>query len=152
MIIHNTTNIPSKLVAVIYEIVKPEGLKRDVVSITLRNKSEGKMCGNWGRFYSLENRITLCVPQMEIKNWHGKSTIARLDRHIADKGEWLALIIGHEAMHAWQYENERELFHVSDYIEVGAERYESTAIRKWQAYLASVSAPKLTLMAAGQQT
>lgn len=147
MIIHNTTNIPSKLVAVIYEVVKPQGLTKDVTSITLRNKTEGKISGNWGKFYSGQNKITLCVPQI-IDNHISHTPVGKFRRVLKGKGEWLATVIGHEAFHAWQYENERDSFHVSDYIEVCAERYEVTALRKWSDYLASLSAPQPLKLAA----
>lgn len=96
MKIHNTTGIPTNVIALIAHVVMPEGIK--VESITVRRKKEGIWHGNWGKYYPLDDTITICLPQVKISKTI--STHLQEERHYDTVYEWLASIIGHEMYHA----------------------------------------------------
>ncbi len=143
MIIHNTTSIPNALVFAIYQTVRPENVT--ISKISLRCKERNKISGNWGRFYAIEDRISICVPNAD--NSHTGTNIAKngiktfspyakLERNCNDLTEWLALVLGHELKHKWQFTNlPRTVYDCAQYIEVDAEMYESVALDKWRTFL-----------------
>ena len=138
MLIHNTTNIPSVLLREITKVVsEPLGFS-EFSYLQVRNKQEGAKHGNWGYYYSMDDKCTLCVPNI-IQNYRSFSPFSKSERIINDKLEWLALVIGHEARHKWQHLNEPSLFKyrsraARNWCEVDAELYEKTAIKLWREY------------------
>lgn len=101
--------------------------------MALRNKREGDINGNWGRFYANDYYITLCVPQA-IKNYECIRTVTKKFSFYKNRYDFLAAIIGHEYYHAWQWNHESDIYHCKEYLEVGAERYEEVALDLWVKY------------------
>lgn len=132
MLILNTTSIPEQTIRLIASVVKPINIP-EVASIQLRNKAKGKITGNWGYYFSHDNRITLCVPQ-HISEYEAEATHTKRIRSLVDINDFLALVIGHEYYHAYQYIHERSLWYDKEYIEIGAENYEPRALELWNNY------------------
>lgn len=138
-LILGTKIISERILRSIIQVVKPEDTP-DVKSITLRWKKdipdsdEDFVHGNWGKFYPVAYRITLCVPSFT-KEFTGTAPYSRLVRIINNDLEWYALVIGHEYYHAWQWTHEKEFFHCDGYREVGAEKYEQIALEKWRTFM-----------------
>lgn len=134
-IIHNTTPIREQTIIEIIRAVKPDNIP-DVNTLTLRNKQEGNnqdapaVHGNWGYFYGDSYSITLCVPRL-INELKGTRLYTKKPYIFIDEYDFLATVIGHEYYHAWQWINEKDLFHCRGYIEVCAEKYEPIALAKW---------------------
>lgn len=132
MWIRNSTNLKEQYIRTIAELVKPISTP-EITSIDLRNKQEGFTHGNWGRFYSHDYSITLCVPQF-ISNYQSLRTVTKKDCFYEDRYDFLAAVLGHEYRHAWQWTNKRDLFDLKQWIEVDAEEYEPIALQLWLDY------------------
>lgn len=140
-IIHNTTNIPNQLVAIVYDVISRDLDNTKVKSITLRNKQEGLRRGNWGKYYSVENRITLNVIRGIVFPYQSKSPFLKLNRIYYNRAEWLVAILGHEMRHAWQcqgLEADWLLARRGPKIEYDAEKYEVRALQVWLDYVRKV--------------
>ncbi len=136
--IHNSTHIKDSILHEISTIVKPSDIP-NINSITVRSKAEGKIEGNWGKFYPHDYRITICMPSVELYPMIDSiRPITKISYTFKTVLDFLAAVIGHEYYHAWQWINEKELFHVKDYIEVGAEKYESVAVKLWNDHLEKI--------------
>jgi len=131
----NTTNIPNRLVAIIANFVMPDGV--DVNEISLRNKQAGRIDGNWGKYYPMDRKVTLNIPQVingarEFRKYR-KEWIT-----LNSRTEFLVMVLAHELRHAWQYQ--KSGWHLSIlknkwYKEFDAETYESEMLDKWRAFV-----------------
>lgn len=129
-----SAKISDSIIQQIALIVKPPETS-EVSSIYLRNKEEGEVHGNWGKFHPIDYSITVCVPTIDLRGYTSLRKHTRTTFKCENKFQWLALVIGHEYYHAWQWCHEKELWHCKEYLEVGAERYEEVALDKWNKYL-----------------
>lgn len=131
--------LKESIVKQIASIVKPSDDIPDIKSISLRNKTEGEINGNWGKFYPIDYRITLCVPNRELitRDPHIR-TFTKRNVIFSNHLQWFAAIIGHEYYHAYQWITEPELFCYKEYIEIHAEKYEEVAVKKWNEYIETI--------------
>jgi hypothetical protein len=101
--VHNTTDLPTAAIYAIGSFVMEDiGLKDWVRSITLRNKQEGRMYGNYGNYIPSQQRITLCVPQaVENKSIKLQYIGARI--FVRNKIEFVCAVLAHEFHHAYRH-------------------------------------------------
>src|SRR3954453_8235882 len=59
--LNNTTDLPDKLIAIAVAFSIQSGV--EISSITLTNKRERNVHGNWGKYFPLQREITLNVPR-----------------------------------------------------------------------------------------
>lgn len=144
MDIYNTTNVRDSIIREIASVVIPENTPQ-INSITLRNKMEGATHGNWGKFYPIEYRITICLPEFHLlKGYRTKRTFTQIEVFYETNLDFLAAVIGHEYYHAhqWTDDNLKQFYHIKEWLEVEAERYESVAEMKWRDHLESLGVYK----------
>lgn len=132
MLIYNTTNIPESTIRQIAKIVKPD--IPEINSISLRNKKEGMIDGNWGKFYSLDYSITLCVPT-HISEYNSGGKYLKNRFTLRDRYEFIALVLAHEYQHAWQFIHHPDWFDDKIRIEKDAEAYEVIGLNYWRDYM-----------------
>lgn len=141
----NSTDLSDKLVLIMYALTKPEGV--NIREIRLRYKRKGRTHGNWGRYYWGQGIVTFCVPQPEA--WTGLGAVlTRLSKRpysgrtveIADRYEWLALIMAHELQHAKQDQVDRiapeQVKGMTRYLELQCEAAEVVGLELWRRLVA----------------
>jgi hypothetical protein len=144
MIINNTTNVSDRIIQEICNIVIPDNTPV-INEISLRNKMEGAIHGNWGHFYPADYKITICLPDSnKLKGHKTYRKYTKLEAYYESDLDFLAAVIGHEYYHAYQWSNIelRAFWSCTEWLEVEAERYESVALKKWQIYMDSLGVYK----------
>jgi hypothetical protein len=133
VILHNTTDIPDKLVAISVAYSIQVGV--EISSITLTNKRERYVHGNWGRYFPLSREITLNVPRQLFVFCSAQPYSGRMIT-CKSRAEWLVRVMAHELRHAFQFQIQKINIGLTlenrRWRELDCESYEEQQVMRWR--------------------
>ncbi|MBA2706060.1 MAG: hypothetical protein H0U60_19655 [Blastocatellia bacterium] len=147
MIINNTTDMPMPLVRIALrhalDCLPDKGAGIELESVTIRNKMEGKVSGQWGWYKPQSKQIVVIVPREMPHGYKIHLKHARQYLTINTRVEFLIAVVAHEMKHAhqWQVMKTWTVDTRSNrwYRERDAEQYESDTTIQWMNMIQKVA-------------
>jgi hypothetical protein len=133
MIVNNTTDLPDKLIAIAVAFSIQAGVEID--RITVKNKAEGVIAGQWGWYFPTTREIVLIVPR-KVMHYRSKQKYSHKMCSVKSRAEFLVRVMAHELRHAYQFQVGKMWMGMTRYDrvmrELDAESYEEQKVHEWR--------------------
>lgn len=103
MIYRNSTNIPDELIVYMTQFILRDLKVRLPRELVIKNKSRGKVYGQWGWYYSRDERVVVILPRVINHPVSVRRKFARTRDIFYSRAEFLFHTLAHELRHHWQY-------------------------------------------------